>query len=179
MRMSYLFIQMIGFVGVSFFLMSYQVRSNRLLFALQTLGCLTFCLQFALLGAYSGCLSLLVNITRNIMLTKYNDCGLVRWKGWVVVFSGLCLAIAFLTWSGPASLLPAVGTIAGTAAYWTNNAKSIRIVNLSVACPCALLYDGIIRSWGGILNESITIAAIVISIIRFGWAALDGDKISP
>lgn len=56
MRMSHLFIQMIGFAGVLFFLASYQVRSNRLLFALQTLGCLTFCLQFALLGAYSGLL---------------------------------------------------------------------------------------------------------------------------
>lgn len=179
MRMSYLFIQMIGFAGVLFFLVSYQVRSNRLLFALQTLGCLTFCLQFAFLGAYSGCLSLLVNIARNIMLTKYNDCWVVRWKGWVAVFSILCLAIAFLTWSGPASLLPVVGTVAGTAAYWTNNARRIRVVNLSVVCPSSLLYDVIVRSWGGIMNESITIAAIVVSIIRFGWAALDGDKITP
>lgn len=179
MRMFPLFIQMIGFAGVLFFLVSYQVRSNRLLFALQTLGCLTFCLQFALLGAYSGCLSLLVNIVRNIMLTKYNDSPLVRWKGWIAVFSGLCLAIAFLTWSGPASLLPVAGTAAGTAAYWTNNARRIRVVNLGVACPCFLLYDGIVGSWGGVLNESITMAAIVVSIIRFGWAALDGDKITP
>lgn len=178
MDMSYLFIQIIGFAGVLFFLASYQVRSNRLLFTLQTLGCLTFCLQFALLGAYSGCLSLLVNIVRNIMLTKYNDSPLVRWRGWVAVFSVLCLVIAFLTWNGPASLLPAVGTAAGTAAYWTNNARRIRVVNLCVVCPCSLLYDGIVRSWGGILSESITIAAIVVSIIRFGWAALDGDKIS-
>ena len=179
MRMFPLFIQMIGFAGVLFFLVSYQVRSNRLLFALQTLGCLTFCLQFALRGAYSGCLSLLDNIVRNIMLTKYNDSPLVRWKGWIAVFSGLCLAIAFLTWSGPASLLPVAGTAAGTAAYWTNNARRIRVVNLGVACPCFLLYDGIVGSWGGVLNESITMAAIVVSIIRFGWAALDGDKITP
>ena len=39
------------------------------------------------------------------------------------------------------------------------------------------MYDVIVRSWGGVLNESITIAAIVLSIIRFGWTALDGDRI--
>lgn len=170
-------IQAVGFVGVLFFLASNQVRSNKLLFVMQTMGCLTFCLQFALLGAYSGCLSLLVNIARNLMLTKYNDCRLVRWKGWAAVFLALCLAAAALAWSGPASLLPAAGTAAGTIAYWTNNAKWIRLVNLTVACPCALMYDVIVRSWGGVLNESITIAAIVLSIIRFGWTALDGDRI--
>lgn len=175
--MAHLFIQAIGFAGVFLFLASYQVRSNRRLFALQTLSCLTFCLQFALLGAYSGCLSLLVNIARNIMLTKYNDCRLVRWKGWVAVFSILCLAMAVLTWNGPASLLPVAGTVAGTAACWTNNAGRIRIVNLGVVCPCSLAYDVMVTSWGGILNESITIAAIVVSILRFGWTALDGDKI--
>ena len=50
-------IQIIGFGGVFFFLASYQLRSNKLLFVTQTLGCLLFVLQFALLGAYSGCLT--------------------------------------------------------------------------------------------------------------------------
>lgn len=170
-------IQAIGFAGVLFFLISYQVKSNQLLFLLQTLGCFTFGAQFALLGAYSGCLSLLVCIARNLMLTQYNRCRLVRWNGWAVFFSALCLAAALATWNGPADLLPAVGTVAGTAACWTNNARNIRAVNLTVNCPCMLLYDILVKSWGGILNEGITIAAIVISIVRFGWAALDGDKI--
>ncbi len=46
-------IQALGFIGVLFFLISYQVRANRWLFLLQTLGCLTFCIQFALLGGYN------------------------------------------------------------------------------------------------------------------------------
>ena len=170
-------IQLIGFAGVLFFLVSYQVRSNRRLFILQTLGCLTFCVQFTLLGAYSGCLSLLVNIARNTMLTKYQDCKVIRWKGWAAVFSALSLAFALLTWNGPASLLPAVGTSAGTIACWTNNARTIRVVNLTLGCPCALVYDALAGSWAGVLNESLTIAAILISIFRFGWAALDGDGV--
>lgn len=171
------FIQAIGFVGVLLFLASYQVRSNKGLFVLQTLGCLTFCVQFALLGAYSGCLSLAVTITRNAMLTRYQDSGLVRWKGWAAVFSVLCLASALLTWNGPASLLPAAGVSAGTIACWTNNARTIRVVNLTLGCPCALAYDVLAGSWAGVLNEGLTMAAILVSIARFGWAALDGDAV--
>lgn len=82
-------VQAIGFLGLLFFFISFQVKTNKRFFVMQTLGCLTFSLQFALLGAFSGALSLLVNITRNAMLTKYNESALVRWKGWIAVFSAL------------------------------------------------------------------------------------------
>lgn len=171
------FIQAIGFVGVLCFFASYQVRSNKGLFVLQTLGCLAFCLQFALLGAYSGCLSLAITIIRNAMLTRYRDSGLVRWKGWAAMFSALCLASALAAWNGPASLLPAAGVSAGTIACWTNNARTIRVVNLTLGCPCALAYDVLVGSWAGVLNEGLTMAAILVSIVRFGWSALDGDAV--
>ncbi|MCD8116098.1 MAG: YgjV family protein [Oscillospiraceae bacterium] len=169
-------IQALGFIGVLFFLISYQVRSNRRLFLLQTLGCLTFCIQFALLGALSGCLSLLINIARNTMLIGYERFKLVRWKGWVVVFSVLCIVSTIYTWNGLISLLPLLGTIITTAACWTNNAKNIRIANLCSNSPCMLLYDIFVHSWGGALNEIITIASIIISIRRFGLDSLNENK---
>lgn len=144
---------------------------------MQTIGCLCFSLQFALLGAYSGCLNVLINIIRNALLIQYNNWKFVRWKGWVVIFSALSIAIALFTWDGAISILPVAGTISGTVGYWTNNAKKIRIANLFVNSPCMLIYDALVKSWGGVLNEGITIASIVISIIRFGWKSLDGDKI--
>lgn len=170
-------VQGIGFLGVLFFFISFQVKSNKSLFIMQTLGCLTFSTQFMLLGALSGCLSLLVNILRNMMLTKYNDYKMIRWKGWVVVFSALSLAAALFTWNGWSSILPVAGSIASTIGYWTNNAKNIRLANLIVQSPCLLLYDILVKSWGGVLNESIAILSILISVARFGWKALDGDKV--
>ena len=64
-----------------------------------------------------------------------------------------------------------------TIGYWTNNARNIRIANLAVNSPCMLLYDVLVKSWGGALNEAVTLVTIIISIIRFGWKALDGDRI--
>ena len=39
-----------------------------------------------------------------------------------------------------------------------------------------LIYDVIVRSYGGIVSESITMLSILISIIRFGWKGLEKDK---
>ena len=98
---------------------------------------------------------------------------MVRWKGWIAVFSALTLTIALLTWNGWISFLPVIGTIAGTIGYWTNNAKKIRLANLVANSPCMLAYDALVGSWGGVLNESVIMISIVISILRFGWKALD------
>ena len=64
--MSELAIQAIGLVGVAFFIASYQIKSNRALFACQLTGCIIFCIQFFILGAYTGAMSLMVNILRNL-----------------------------------------------------------------------------------------------------------------
>lgn len=175
--MNTIIVQGIGFVGMFFLVISYQAKSNKMLFILQMLGCLAFSLQFALLGAYSGCIATLINIVRNLMLTKYNDCAAIRWKGWIVVFSLASAAAAMLTWNGWVSILPVIAIISATYAFWTNNAGRIRIIVLFVNAPCMLLYNLMVHSWAGVLNETITIVSIIVSIIRFGWKALDGDTI--
>ena len=74
-------IQLIGFVGVAVFILSYQIKSNRKLFLLQLVGSALFCLQFYLLDARSGCLSLAIYILRNAMLMRYNEWEWIRNSG--------------------------------------------------------------------------------------------------
>ncbi|MDO5414737.1 MAG: YgjV family protein [Bacillota bacterium] len=71
--MSDFIIQGIGFLGLVFFVVSYQIRSNRALFLCQLLGCIVFSIQLYLLGAYTGAIGLLINILRNLLLLKIND----------------------------------------------------------------------------------------------------------
>ncbi len=52
--MSGYIVQGIGFVAVAFFILSYQMKSNRLLFLFQLIGCSIFVVQFGILGAYTG-----------------------------------------------------------------------------------------------------------------------------
>ena len=166
--------QAVGFLAVAAFLISYQIKSNRALFLCQMIGSGLFCLQFFLLGAASGCVSLGVNILRAALLLQYDRWGWVRRKVTASLFCGAYGAVLILTWAGPASLLAFAASVASTLGYWRHNARTIRLSNLLCASPCWLLYDIFVHSWGGVVNVSLTIASILISVRRFGWKAL-GD----
>ena len=164
-------IQGIGFAGAALFIISYQIKSNRALFFCQMLGCIVFCIQFLLMGAYTGAISLLVNIMRNVLLLRAN---VWKWAGSRAALYGILLFLAGMTavtWAGWISLLPFVSVAVTTVGYWTRNAQKIRLSQL-IGSPCTLTYDVLIRSWGGALSEGIAVASILISIWRFGWRNL-------
>lgn len=164
--------QAVGAVGVAAFLLSFQVKSNKGLLGLQMLANALFAAQFVLLGAFSGCLSMGALILRNFFIAfreKY------RWAGrreWLYLFLLLILACNLYTWSGPVSLLPLAAAAGSTIGYWQDNARAYRTANLFCASPCWLLYDLLVGSYAGVLNETIALVSILSSIIRFGWKAL-------
>ena len=170
--MSDFWIQAIGFVGVALFIISYQIRSNRALFFCQLLGCLVFCLQFFLMGAYTGAIGLIINIVRNLLLLKADSWKWAKSKATLAVIILLLGVMTAYTWAGWKSLLPFISVAVTTVGYWTNNAQKIRLSQL-IGSPCTLAYDLIVRTWGGALSEAIAIVSILFSIYRFGWRNLN------
>ena len=164
-------IQLIGYVGMAFFLVSYQIKSNKALFLCQLIGSFIFSVQLVLLHAYTGALSLAVNLLKNLLLFKSGDWEWVKSKKTMSVLLALLVIITIFTWDGPRSLLPCVAIAATTIGYWTNNAQKIRASQL-IGSPCYLVYDVIARSWAGALCESIVIISVLVSIARFGWKNL-------
>lgn len=158
-------------MGVALFIISYQIRSNRALFLCQLMGCIVFCIQFFLMGAYTGAISLIINIARNLLLLKSNDWKWAKSQVTLAVIIVLLLVMTIYTWAGWISVLPFASVAVTSIGYWTQNAQKIRLSQL-FGSPCTLLYDILVHSWGGAVNEAIAILSIIISIIRFGWGNL-------
>jgi len=135
------------------------------------IGCIIFCGQMCLLGAFTGAIGLVVNILRNMLLLKINDWKWVKSKVTMAVILALLIAMTVYTWAGWISTLPLLSVGITTIGYWTNNAQKIRLSQL-FGSPCTLIYDILIRSWGGAMSEAITLVSIVVSIYRFGWKSL-------
>ena len=161
-------VQIIGFIGMAFMIASYQIKSNKKLFTFQLIGSIIFTVQFFLLGAYTGALTLIVNILRNLFLLNVNRWPWVKSKITLSALLVILVAVTAMTWVGPLSLLPLASIGITTIGYWSNNAQKIRGSQL-MGSPCTLVYDVIVRSWAGAMNESIVIISILISIFRFGW----------
>ncbi len=170
--MSPIIIQIIGFLGLGCFLVSYQFRETKPLFIMQMIACSLFAVQFLLLEQPSGAVSLLMSIIRNFPLVRRDKWPWVKWKGLVVIFIALYAAYVVWQWNSWIDILPLIGFSAGTVAYSTFNARNIRISNLFISSPVWIVYDSIVGSIGGVINEAITIISVLVSIWRFGWKAL-------
>ena len=96
-------IQAIGFAGMAFFIASYQMRSNRMLFLFQLIGCLIFIAQFTVMGAYTGALGLAVNVLRNLLLLKIGKWKWVESKITLAAILILLAGVTAYTWGGAAN----------------------------------------------------------------------------
>ncbi|MEK9195850.1 MAG: YgjV family protein, partial [Patescibacteria group bacterium] len=71
-----------------------------------------------------------------------------------------------LTWHGLISLLPMIGMITGTIAFWQSNPRYIRLIGL-ISPPLWFTYNYISGSYAGMFAEIILLSSNLIGIYRF------------
>ena len=159
MSIRFLLIQGIGFLGTILFFLSYQCRSNKSLFRVQFFSYLCYTVHLLLLGAVTGGISYILKGRRMCCL--------------------LCIlqvTTLIFTWTGWWSLLPVVANIAATIGGYTYNARKIRLVGMLINSPLWIIYDIVVGSWAGILDEIVSESSMVISILRYGWKNMDSSE---
>ncbi|MGN1166689.1 MAG: YgjV family protein [Lachnospiraceae bacterium] len=164
-------VQIIGLIGTALFFISFQCKSNKNLFRVQFLSYLFYTTHLILLGAITGGISYIINGIRSFCLGSKID--FLRSRKMCVIICVLQLMTLIITWSGWLSLLPVVANIASTIGGYTHNARKIRIAGMFVNSPLWIIYDIIVGSWAGILDELVSEGSMIISIVRYGWKELD------
>lgn len=164
-------IQIIGLMGTALFFLSYQCKSNRNLFRVQFLSYVCYTVHLLLLGAVTGGVSYVLNTLRSFCLGS-------RWKfarsrTMCAIICALQVIALIFTWSGWISVLPVAANIAATIGGYTHNPRKIRVAGMFINSPLWILYDIMVGSWAGILDEIVTEASMILSIIRYGWKNLD------
>ena len=171
MTVSFLFIQVIGFLGTIFFFLSYQCKCNKNLFRVQFVSYLCYTVHFLLLGALTGGISYILNAVRCFCLGS--EYAFLKTKKICYIICALQMMTLLLTWDGWLSVLPVAANIAATIGGYTYNARTIRIVGMFVNSPLWIVYNIIVGSWAGIVDEIVTELSMILSIWRYGWKNLD------
>ena len=71
------------------------------------------------------------------------------------------------------SILPIIANIAATIGGYTYNGKTIRMVGMLINSPLWIIYNILVGSWAGIMDEIVSEISMITSIIRYGWKNLD------
>lgn len=66
------------------------------------------------------------------------------------------------------SLLPMIGVLLHTGAFWLNNEKAIRIVSF-LGSPFWLVYNLVNCAYGSAIGDVMTICSILIAIFRYDF----------
>ena len=159
----------LGFISVGLFFYSYQCTEKRKLMVIQTVATALSCVQYLLIGAFSGFALNVVCIIRNVAFyyrDKYNRTDLV-----IPVLFSLAMAVASaFSWEGIHSLLITSGLVINTICMGIFDAKNFRKTIL-ISSSLILLYNIFAFSYSGILSESISLVSVVIGILRYSSTA--------
>ena len=152
--MNNFFVQAIGIFGTILFFLSYQCKKNKNLFRVQFVSYLCYTIHLLLLGAVTGGISYVLNTVRSFCLgSKY---AFLKSKWMCAIICTLQVIALLITWDGWWSLLPIVANIAATIGGYTYNGQKIRATGIFINSPLWIIYDIIVGSWAGILDEVVT-----------------------
>ncbi len=155
----------LGFISVGLFFYSYQRTQKRTLMIIQTVATALSCIQYLLIGAFSGFALNIVCIIRNFIF--YSRDKKQRSDLASPIILSLCIAVASIfSWEGVHSLLITLGLVVNTMCMGILNAKSFRKTIL-ISSSLILIYNIFAFSYSGILSESISLISVIIGIIRY------------
>lgn len=159
----------IGFCSIALFCLSVQANDKRKIIVIQTVATMGNCLQYLLIGAYSGFLLNVVCVVRNLIFANKDKKAFSgRWIPYAM--SGVMAVMSAFSWEGYHSLFIIVGLIVNTVCMGVlDDAQAFRRSTL-ISCPLVLIYNIFAGSYSGILNESISIGSSIVGIIRFDRA---------
>lgn len=161
--------QAIGIVAMVICISSFQFKKNKHLFLVQGISSTLFFIHYLLLGQEAGAFMNLLSILRSICL----NVKILRNRVLEILLILGFLAIAIVTYSNWLTILILIAQIGGTIVFWQNNAKRIRIFQLSVSSPCWLIHNVFNFSIGGIITEVFNIISTAVSMIRFRKSGFD------
>ncbi|MBQ3006338.1 MAG: YgjV family protein [Clostridia bacterium] len=155
----------LGFVSVGLFFYSYQRTQKRKIMIIQTVATALSCIQYLLIGAFSGFALNIVCIIRNFTF-YHRDKNKSTELASPVLFA-LCMAVvSFFSWEGIHSLLITLGLVVNTVCMGIFDAKKFRKTIL-ISSSLILIYNIFASSYSGILSESMSLISVIIGIVRY------------
>jgi hypothetical protein len=162
--------QAFGFLALICTVVSMQLKKKRPLMILQTMSEAFIVAQYFTKSAFTGMLLSIVSFIRDIIFTKYEK---RRAPLWILLALYLVMTVlTALSWAGPLSFLPYVGSLFFAWSLWYGKVKWIRFGNAVGNSPY-LVYTILT---GNYVLFAMTLFEVLSSIIGFIRIDLIGEE---
>ncbi len=157
--------QILGFAAMLLGYFVFCFRQRGKIIAAKAACDFAYAVHYFMLAQWTGAAVCTVNIFRGILFSQR---GKYKWSSSVmlpIVFLVLTVGSSLLTWTGPESLLPMVGSCLAVLGYWCTNTSHLRKLNF-VGISLWAAYSVITMSVPSLLSNLIYLSSIVRTEIK-------------
>ena len=155
--------QAFGILALICTVVSMQLKKKRPLMILQTASEAFIVAQYLVKGAFTGSFMAMVSFVRDIIFTKYDK---KRTPLWVLLIIYVIMTIlTIISWAGPLSLLPYVGSLIYAWSLWYGKTKWIRLGNAVGNSPY-LIYTILTGNYALFIMTLLEVISSAIGFLR-------------
>ena len=157
----------IGVAAVALFILSYQMKTRRTIVICNAVSRALYVVQYLLLFAFEGTVLDVLGIVASVLAQKKDSPFIKKHLKLVVVGMNLAIVTAgILLYKNFFSLLPMMGVLLHTGAFWLTREKNIRAVSF-LGSPFWLVYNLYSHAYGSAAGDVMTMVSIATAMIRY------------
>ena len=158
----------IGIAAVALFVLSYQMKKRRTIVWCNVISRALYVIQYVLLTAFEGAVLDVIGILASV-LAQRKDMPFIQkhLKAVIAVVNVLIVTAGILLYENVFSLLPVLGVLLHTGAFWLSDEQKIRRVSF-LGSPFWLMYNLISHAYGSALGDAMTMVSLAVAMVRYG-----------
>ena len=167
----------VGIAAVIFYFLGYLQKARNRIIVLNITSRVLYILQYILLSAYEGAVLDVAGIISSF-LAKKKDIPVIQRhiKFCFVGVNVLIIAMGLLLYQNLFSLLPIVGVLFHTSAFWLRDEKRIRQVSF-LGSPFWLIYNFVSGAYGSCIGDILSMISIGIAMLRYDVGMKNQSKL--
>lgn len=166
----YIAAQACSIISLILTIISYQMKSPKMLLVVNFCATAAMTVSYLLLGAWSGMILNCLCLVRNLCFI-YKDKEMFGKKplsssAVLPIIIVLMVGGALMSWDGPASLLIMVALALNTFFMSLDDNQKLRY-SILLTSSLVIVYNVLVMNYAAILNEAFAIVSSVVGIVRF------------
>lgn len=159
----------VGIVAVIFYLLGYLQKKRNRIILFNVTSRVLYIIQYIILGAFEGAVLDVAGTVSSVVAQKKEAPFIKKHiKLAIVVVNLFIVAMGLVTYKNLYSILPVVGVVLHTGAFWLDDEKTIRKVSF-LGCPFWLLYNFISGAYGSCIGDILSMVSIGVAMYRYDY----------
>lgn len=159
----------VGILAVTLYFLGYLQKKRQNIILINATSRLLYIIQYVLLGAFEGAVLDIAGIISSLLAQKKEHSFIKKnLKPLVITVNVLIVIMGMTLYKNAFSLLPIIGVLLHTGAFWIDDEKRIRQVSF-LGSPFWLVYNFVSCAYGSCIGDVLSMISIGISMYRYDF----------